>query len=336
MNFVAFKEKYQKVPVLEYPNSRQKKKPLVTIKIVTYNHVKFISECLDSVISQKTNFDYEILIAEDASSDGTRDICISYAEKYPDKIKLLLNSRANNIYINNKPTGTFNNAYANYNVKSKYVCILEGDDYWTDEYSLQKRTDFLEENNDYVSCFHNISIIENEELLFPEGKLGYKKNTVIESRDMINTYMPTNTVLARNFLVNPFEDGLKEIICGDMVTRGKLSQFGKAMFLDNIKCAVYRKHSEGIFSLKDISFRNKHALIANQYVIDFFEKENKDVTYAKQSIVEAHLIYFVNTLKETKKINFALIIKGIKKAKMYNISFFQILKRYISIRIKKL
>jgi len=334
MNFTEFKERYQKVPVIEYSNNRKSKKPLVTVKIVTYNHAEFISECLDSVINQKTNFDYEILIAEDASSDGTRDICISYAERFPDKIKLFLNSRENNIYINNKPTGTFNNTYANYNITSKYACILEGDDYWTDSNSLQKRVDFLENNSEYVSCFHNISVIKDGKLFFPEGKLPYKQNTTIESADMINTYMPTNTVMSRSFLISPFEEELKNIICGDLVARGKLSQYGKSMFLSNVKCSVYRMHQGGIYSSETMTYRNTHALKANQYLIDFFEKEKLDSSHAKESLVEGYLICFFNSLKETKKLNIYLILEGFQKSKKLEVSFSKILKKYLVVRIK--
>lgn len=334
MEFEVFKEKYQKVPVVEYPNQRKTKIAVVTIKVITYNHGKFITQCLESLVQQKTNFDYEILIAEDDSSDETRDICISYAKKYPTKIRLFLNSRQNNIKYKGKSTGVFNNAYANYNLKSKYTCLLEGDDYWTDDYSLQKRVDFLEKNEDFVMCFHNISTIENGVLRNLDGVLRYKQRTSVLSENMINTYMPTSTIMQRNFLLIPFEDGITKIICGDMVSRGKLSFYGKAMYLPEIENAVYRKHAGGIFSAQTIDFRTEHALKANKYIAEFFEKEKYNVNYANESWVEGYLIHCMNTFKETKKINYSLLKRGAKKAKELEVSFFKVIKTYITSRLK--
>lgn len=328
MDFLEFKNKYQKVPVEEYPNNRKDKYPLVTIKVVTYNHGDFIGQCLDSLVSQKTNFDFEILLAEDDSNDNTREICKNYADKYPNLIRLFLNSRENNIAINGKPTGIFNNAYINYQLRSKYVCILEGDDYWTDECALQKRVNFLEDNEDYVLCFHNISTLEDGLLKHPDGLLRYKERVTISQENMINTYMPTNTLMFRNGYLSAFEEGIKNIVCWDMITRGKLSQFGKAMFLPEVGNSVYRKHEGGIFSSQSISFRVEHALKANQYLSNFFNQKKMDTTNANKSWVEGHIIHFMNEFKETKKINVNLLKRGISKAKDLEISFGKVVFNY--------
>jgi glycosyltransferase involved in cell wall biosynthesis len=140
--------KLSHVKVKEYENSCTDL-PLVSICIVTYQHVDFIAQCLDSVLMQKTNFSYEIILGEDESTDGTREICIDYAKKYPDKIRLFLHSRENNIKINNTPTGRFNFLYGLSQARGKYIALCEGDDYWIDSEKLQKQVDFLEKNRDY-------------------------------------------------------------------------------------------------------------------------------------------------------------------------------------------
>ena len=93
--------------VMEY-NSKVSKKSLVSVVVVTYQHEKYIRECLDGILQQKTNFPFEIIIGEDQSSDGTREICKEYADKYPEKIRLFLHSRENVIYINGNATGRYN------------------------------------------------------------------------------------------------------------------------------------------------------------------------------------------------------------------------------------
>lgn len=82
--------------------------PLVSVKMITYNHEPYIAQAIEGALMQKTDFPYEILIGEDNSSDGTREICKRYADEYPDKIRLFLNDRKNVIYINGRPTVRWN------------------------------------------------------------------------------------------------------------------------------------------------------------------------------------------------------------------------------------
>ena len=85
IDFSQFKEKFQKVPVEEFPNKVKQKieKPSVTVQIVTFNHASFIKDALEGVLMQKTNFPFEIILGDDESQDGTREICIEYAKNYP-------------------------------------------------------------------------------------------------------------------------------------------------------------------------------------------------------------------------------------------------------------
>jgi glycosyltransferase involved in cell wall biosynthesis len=106
------------------------KNPLISVNIVTYNHEPYIAQAIEGALMQKTNFPYEVLIGEDDSSDGTREICKEYAAKHPDKIRLFLNDRKNVIYINGQPTGRWNFINLLKNTKGKYVAFCEGDDYW--------------------------------------------------------------------------------------------------------------------------------------------------------------------------------------------------------------
>jgi glycosyltransferase involved in cell wall biosynthesis len=76
--------------------------PLVSVTVTAYQHVNYIKECLDGIIMQKTNFDFEIIVGEDESTDGTRELCIEYAEKYPDKIRLFLRDRKLSQYYENE------------------------------------------------------------------------------------------------------------------------------------------------------------------------------------------------------------------------------------------
>jgi len=156
MNFLEFKKKYQKVPVVELPNKvlDNNPNPVVSCIVTTYQHRNYIKDCLDGILMQKTNFPFEIIIGEDESTDGTRDICIEYAKRYPDIIRLFLNSRNNNITLNEMPSAKFNFIYAFNMCRSMYVSLCEGDDYWTDPLKLQKQVDYMENNPGCVMCTH--------------------------------------------------------------------------------------------------------------------------------------------------------------------------------------
>ncbi len=148
-------------PVYELPNQVKIEEVLVTICVFTYNHESHISRCLDSLLQQKTDFKFAIYIGEDQSPDATREICKKYAKENPEKIRLFLHDRRNNISINNKPSGRFNSIFAYHVINSRYLAICEGDDYWTDQRKLQKQIDFLRNNPDYGICYTHCLIREN-------------------------------------------------------------------------------------------------------------------------------------------------------------------------------
>lgn len=115
--------------------------PLVSIRCLTYNHAPYIRQCLDGFVMQKTNFKFEAIVHDDASTDGTADIVREYATKYPDIIKPILETE--NQY--SKHDGSLKRIMnAAISPSAKYIAMCEGDDYWTDPYKLQKQVDFLE------------------------------------------------------------------------------------------------------------------------------------------------------------------------------------------------
>ena len=128
--------------------------PLVSIVVPTYQHAPYIRTCLDSLLAQRTPFPVEILIGEDASTDGTREICQEYAAQHPDLIRLFLNDRKDVIYLNGTPSGRWNvlNLYSH--CRGKYIAVCEGDDFWTDPEKLAIQVALLEERPEVSACFH--------------------------------------------------------------------------------------------------------------------------------------------------------------------------------------
>src|SRR5258708_3052102 len=128
--------------------------PLVDVTLITYNHEKFIAQAIESVLSQQTGFEFRLLVGDDCSTDNTQSIIRSYAEKYPERICLMLDSTHRGLKSRERVgvralTGS----------TAKYVALLDGDDYWTDAYKLQKQADFLETHPDFAICFHNVRMV---------------------------------------------------------------------------------------------------------------------------------------------------------------------------------
>lgn len=222
--------------------------PLVSICVQTYNHGQYIRECLDNLLNQNTNFDYEILLGEDNSSDNTRHICIEYAEKYPEKIRLFLHDRSNVIKINGNATGRFNFIYNLKNTKGKYIALCEGDDYWTDPYKLQKQVDFLEANDDVNICFTRALLLKNgkeelQEIPLPFDKQSFRFVELIRHHNFISTA----SVMFKKPEPLIFPDWIIKVPFGDLALYKIVSNNKKIQCINEVM-SVYRIHDSGVWS----------------------------------------------------------------------------------------
>ncbi len=123
---------------------------MVSVFCTTYNQKKYIAKCLESMVNQKTNFPYEIIVRDDASTDGTSDIVREFGAKYPDKIVPFI--QPENLFQRGLEHISFEKMFRM--SKGKYIAVCDGDDFWTDENKLQKQVDFMESHPDYSMCGH--------------------------------------------------------------------------------------------------------------------------------------------------------------------------------------
>lgn len=207
---------------------------MVSICCLTYNHAPFIRQCLDGFIMQKTNFAFEVLIHDDASTDGTEEIIREYEAKYPDIIKPLY-EKENQWVKGRRGSAVFNFP----RVRGKYIAMCEGDDYWTDSLKLQKQVDFLEENPEYSGCSHQTRVIYSDgsknSHVFRE-----KVNSKLELIDMLEIRkFHTASVMFRNSIIQKNEFPI-DITAGDRVINLLLASYGPIRFIPEVMC-VYRK-----------------------------------------------------------------------------------------------
>lgn len=147
-------------------------KPLVSIICITYNHEKYIEQTIQGFLMQKTDFEYEILINDDASTDKTSEIVKRYSEEYPDKIKALLQKTNQCMGLGRKNHMPMMNLF---NIaRGEYLAFCEGDDFWNDDNKLQKQIDILCKNNDMSAVYHNVYIVDQNGNSTTHGAFGWK------------------------------------------------------------------------------------------------------------------------------------------------------------------
>lgn len=129
----------------------------VSVCMTTYNHAKYLRQALDSVLSQKTTFKFEVVIHDDASTDRTCEIIREYAEKYPNQIIPLLQKE--NQFSKGK---NLDKEFILPVCKGEYLAFLEGDDYWTDAFKLQKQYDILENHPMSAICVHRVAVVTED------------------------------------------------------------------------------------------------------------------------------------------------------------------------------
>ncbi len=216
--------------------------PVLSICLITYNHQKFIKDAIEGVLDQKVNFTWKLIIADDYSTDGTREILLDYKEKYPDVIHLIFQE---------KNVGAERNwielmAYP----KSKYIAYFEGDDHWTNPLKLQKQIDFLENNPDYSLICHNAmvnNLFDGTQKLF---NTKFEKNT-FTTKDLIlkSWFVPSASIVFRN---ENFKLPRWSNVNGDLTMLLINSLNGKIFYIDEVMSvynfATSSSASQGLLS----------------------------------------------------------------------------------------
>ena len=214
--------------------------PFLSVLMLTYNHEKFIADAIKSILMQKTNFKYEIVIGEDFSLDKTRSIIKEYQFNYPGTFNLLLHTK--NIGANK------NQILTTKACKGKYIAILEGDDYWTDPYKLQKQVDFLEANSDYIVSYHDAAIVDELNNKISNSKLPPEFKKDFSSDELKHgAWILTLSMCFRN-IIKEFPAEFIKVYNGDRFLTSILGLYGKGKYLSDIKPAAYRKHSTSNWS----------------------------------------------------------------------------------------
>ena len=252
----------------------------VSVIVATYNQEKYIEKALRSIAAQKTDFEFEVLVGDDASKDGTGKIVEEFGKKYPSIIIPI---------VRKKNLGAFKNNYDLIKrAKGEYLAFLEGDDYWIDDQKLQKlqkQVDFMEAHPDFSECFTNSYVLNTE-----TGKKKIAKTQIwdeadteglLKHRDNDNVQMSpghTSTFLYRNQYLQDYPEWMYGDVMTDFPLYMLMSRYGKAKFINEIT-SVYRHRPDGVSSLNFTFEKNARKRIG------VYRNVNRDFNYKYKKII---------------------------------------------------
>ena len=257
----------------------------VSVCVLSYNHEKYLRDCLEGIVMQRTTFPIEAWVHDDASTDSSQEIIKEYQQRYPEIIKPILQTE--NQY--SKKRGSILQMFLYPQCTGKYIAICEGDDYWTDPYKLQKQFDYLETNIEFSMCFHQAKVLSDDK---EDVKL-YKHLEEREYRacEIYKDWIiPTCSILFRANAI-PVEKIPASIVYGDIYLFLLLAEMGRIYNL-NFEGAVYRRNSGGVSQKEDVEL---YIRLLDQYI--FMEKRfpQKELVQVSRELQELYLKCIIST-----------------------------------------
>jgi glycosyltransferase involved in cell wall biosynthesis len=252
----------QSSPIMP-PFSNQLK---VSVAVTTYNHEKYIAQAIESILMQNIDFDYEIVIGDDCSTDNTRDILLDFKKMYPDKIQLLLPE---------KNTGADSNEFfikVFQACRSEYVALLDGDDYWTSPHKLQKQVDFLDSHPECSMCFHNAKVF------YEDGSRGARNLNPVNQKEILiledllaGNVIATSSSMLRRGLLGEFPDWFLKAFPGDWIFFILFARHGNIGYINEVM-SMYRIHKKGYM-------RKFDSIQQSRELIDLYPKINSFLNF---------------------------------------------------------
>ena len=261
-------------------------KPIVSICCLVYNQEKYVKKSIEGIINQRTTFPIEIIIHDDASIDGTKNIIREFEDKYPNIIRPIYQS------INQYSKGIRpSTAFVFPRCQGKYIAICEGDDYWIDPNKLQMQIDFLENNENYVGCFTDYSFCD------VDGKIILHK---VRNEDYVSEYdqysileagVPQSCIVVYRNIPEVYSV-MREmpVVNGDQLLAALMARYGNIKYIPKVTAA--RRLGSGIFST--LSRKNQSIKMIDTFLVlkeYFTDDRSKAAIDIRLRNIYSHLIY---------------------------------------------
>ncbi len=270
----------------------------LSVFVVTYNQEQYIRQALDSILMQQVNFDYEIIIGEDCSTDSTPAICDEYVAKSErvkeltsERINELTNERVKNItvYHHEKNLGLIGNwEFVLNHCHGEYIAMLEADDYWTDPHKLQRQVDLLDAHPETVLTFTSANVLYEGGDCRDEHLFDHLQNRYYSFREIYEKWsVLSSTVVFRNCPALPIAYP-KEIYINDTYTFLCVMQYGSAYCFTD-KWTTYRRHAANLSRVDtreaSIRWAEQHRYIGEHFPVV------KDLAHRNESMYLEALLY---------------------------------------------
>lgn len=250
--------------------------PIFTVIIVTYNHAKYIRKSIESILTQKTKYSYEIVVIDDASNDGTQEILKQYQD----------NNDGIRLFLSNKNYGRASIAATEMGVTvtSKYLAYLDGDDYWIDEHKIEKQIRFLENEAEYVGACHSYQLLlvnENNKIKIAPTPGLREWNIEDFVKGEYSLYCHTSTWIWRNIYKTPWPPTMvQRELFGDPILASFYIKHGKVKYFDDVM-TCYRIHNESSWNSLTEKQRDK-------LNVDLYLKINQALDSKYEKMLLAH------------------------------------------------
>lgn len=229
----------------EVSDAKMVRQPVVSVLILTYNHVSFIAQAMDGALMQKAGFHYEIIAGDDHSTDGTTEILLDYQKRHPDKIRVLLATTNLGQFTGN---GRLNFIRLLNACRGQYIALLDGDDYWTDSAKLQRQADLMVSQPDVTLCGHHAMVLPQDGDVEPYVLPGKGRPSTFTLADVVKwNWMPTCTLMIRREIAGSLPEWFLRPALADWPLQVYAATRGKVAFLDLVM-GCYRLHPGGYWS----------------------------------------------------------------------------------------
>jgi glycosyltransferase involved in cell wall biosynthesis len=293
------------IPCIETSDAEKLcKNPVVSVRMITYNHEPYIRQAIEGVMMQQTDFEFELIIGEDCSQDKTREICFEYQKKYPDKIRVLW-------WHENVSKLGGNSRRVRARCRGEFIALCEGDDYWTDPHKLQKQVDVMRKHPNVGMCFTGSKILQHETGEWTKwDPKGTFKTGEIKGEDFVNWYIgkrkesikkgEESIITATAFIryskysevLSKYEIFRWKLSLGDITLWLALSSFSNVFFLEETT-SVYRRNNGGLcVQAKDKVFRD--GLLVRLYFLASIWSNN--CVKIPDLLKERFIIYWINQI----------------------------------------
>jgi len=316
---------------MDKPNQR----PLVSIICTAYNHEKYIAAALDGFIMQKTNFDFEILVHDDASKDGTADVIRKYERNYPDLIRPVYQTQ------NQYQIGNLGSVILRSMARGKYIAVCEGDDYWIDPYKLQKQADHLQSHPECSLCVHAAYKVSPDGKKLKSHVRPNRGDRIFTAEEVIEgggSLFATNTMMYPAIYDEKRPDFFKIAPVGDYPMAIHLASNGVVYYMDEFM-SCYRVSVQGSWTSRIFSDDEK---IANHFsriaaMLDAIDIATgyryKDAIARAKKHNEFRILLIQEKYKDLRKVEFEEFYKALSrpiKLKIFVKKHFPVLVRTIS------